>query len=200
VVLAFGLALATASQVGAADGQTSLTIAGGPASATDPTPVTIDADLYLPAVTPAPAVVLAHGFGGSKLSSRDDALYLAERGFVLLVDPSGALVSHAARDTTQPGDALTGGVTWTIKRKTADKEVLLLAGAQLGSEHRLFQFLRQTQTVLPGFKNTVVDGAGDTWIIEHIERHHKTDCPSLIKWTEYARKLWPEAFHGKGKP
>ncbi len=29
----------------------------------------------------------------------------AERGFVLLVDPSGALVSHAARDTTQPGDA-----------------------------------------------------------------------------------------------
>ena len=169
MVLAFGLALATASQVGAADGQTSLTIAGGPASATDPTPVTIDADLYLPAVTPAPAVVLAHGFGGSKLSSRDDALYLAERGFVLLVDPSGALVSHAARDTTQPGDALTGGVTWTIKRKTADKEVLLLAGAQLGSEHRLFQFLRQTQTVLPGFKNTVVDGAGDTWIIEHID-------------------------------
>jgi len=29
----------------------------------------------------------------------------AERGFVLLVDDSGALVSHAARDTTQPGDA-----------------------------------------------------------------------------------------------
>ena len=84
VALAAGLTLAPAPQVGAADGPTALSITGGPTSATDATPVTIDADLYLPAVTPAPAVVLAHGFGGSKLSSRDDALYLAERGFVVV--------------------------------------------------------------------------------------------------------------------
>ena len=60
------------------------TIAGGPTSATDPTPVSLDADLYLPATTPAPAVVLAHGFGGSKSAIAADAQYLAERGFVVL--------------------------------------------------------------------------------------------------------------------
>ena len=39
---------------------------GGPTSATDLAPVQIDTSLFLPDVTPAPAVLLAHGFGGSK--------------------------------------------------------------------------------------------------------------------------------------
>ncbi len=84
MVLAIGLALAPAVHASAVGGPTTVTVVGGPTSATDPTPVSLDADVYLPAVTPAPAVVLAHGFGGSKLSSRDDALYLAERGFVVI--------------------------------------------------------------------------------------------------------------------
>lgn len=60
------------------------TISGGPQSATDPSPVELDASLYLPAETPAPAVVLAHGFGGSKESVVDEAEYLVDRGFVVL--------------------------------------------------------------------------------------------------------------------
>ena len=84
MVLAIGLALAPAVHASAVGGPTTVTVVGGPTSATDPTPVSLDADVYLPAVTPAPAVVLAHGFGGSKLSSRDDALSLAERGFVVI--------------------------------------------------------------------------------------------------------------------
>ena len=49
--------------------------------------VELDTTLYVPAAAedePAPAVVLAHGFGGSKRSVADDALVLAERGYVVL--------------------------------------------------------------------------------------------------------------------
>jgi ABC-2 type transport system ATP-binding protein len=50
--------------------------------------VELDTTLYLPdtatAQHPAPAVVLAHGFGGSKESVADDARDLADRGFVVL--------------------------------------------------------------------------------------------------------------------
>ncbi|MGY1715384.1 alpha/beta fold hydrolase [Geodermatophilus sp. SYSU D01106] len=50
--------------------------------------VELDTTLYLPASAtadaPAPAVVLAHGFGGSKRSVADDAQDLAGRGFVVL--------------------------------------------------------------------------------------------------------------------
>ncbi|MGE3287892.1 MAG: alpha/beta fold hydrolase [Pseudonocardia sp.] len=46
--------------------------------------VSLDTTLYLPASTPAPAVLLAHGFGGSKASVDTDARDLAARGFVVL--------------------------------------------------------------------------------------------------------------------
>ncbi|MGQ0575641.1 MAG: alpha/beta fold hydrolase [Pseudonocardia sp.] len=46
--------------------------------------VRLDTTLYLPGTTPAPAVLLAHGFGGSKASVDADARELAERGFVVL--------------------------------------------------------------------------------------------------------------------
>ncbi|MDT0275830.1 alpha/beta fold hydrolase [Blastococcus goldschmidtiae] len=48
--------------------------------------VELDSTLYLPAAEelPAPAVVLAHGFGGSKDSVADDARALAGRGYVVL--------------------------------------------------------------------------------------------------------------------
>ncbi|MFC4949593.1 alpha/beta fold hydrolase [Pseudonocardia sp. GCM10023141] len=47
-------------------------------------PVSLDSTLYLPAHTPAPAVLVAHGFGGSKTSVDADARDLAARGFVAL--------------------------------------------------------------------------------------------------------------------
>ncbi len=54
---------------------------GGPGVAA---PVDLDTTLYLPATTPAPAVLVAHGFGGSKASVDADARDLADRGFVVL--------------------------------------------------------------------------------------------------------------------
>src|ERR1035437_5507437 len=47
-------------------------------------PVAIDATLFTPAVTPAPAVLLAHGFGGTKDSMAAQARSLAQGGFVVL--------------------------------------------------------------------------------------------------------------------
>ncbi len=61
-----------------------ITVPGGPLSAIDPTPVDIDARLYLPDSTPAPAVVLAHGFGGSKEGLATQAERLQAAGFVVI--------------------------------------------------------------------------------------------------------------------
>jgi len=58
-----------------------LGVPGGPGQ---PATITLDATLYLPSRTPAPAVLVAHGFGGSKASVDADARDLAERGFVAL--------------------------------------------------------------------------------------------------------------------
>jgi ABC-2 type transport system ATP-binding protein len=58
-----------------------LSVPGGPGQ---PGPVTLDATIYLPERTPAPAVLVAHGFGGSKASVDADARDLASRGFVAL--------------------------------------------------------------------------------------------------------------------
>jgi len=47
-------------------------------------PVRLDTSLYLPETTPAPAVLLSHGFGGDKSSVAGEARTLAENGFVVL--------------------------------------------------------------------------------------------------------------------
>jgi len=63
--------------------KTAVTIQGGPTSVSDRTPVTLSADIYVPDITPAPAVILAHGFGGSKESVVDQATDLVNAGFVV---------------------------------------------------------------------------------------------------------------------
>ena len=81
--------LAIAAMVGpraaqAADAPLSMMLTGAETSATDSTPVQLDADLYIPKVTPAPAILLAHGFGGSKQSVATQAQRLADAGYVVL--------------------------------------------------------------------------------------------------------------------
>ncbi|GAB3582821.1 alpha/beta fold hydrolase [Amycolatopsis endophytica] len=46
--------------------------------------VRLDTTLYLPQRSPAPAILLPHGFGGDKTSVAGDAQELARRGFVVL--------------------------------------------------------------------------------------------------------------------
>jgi ABC-2 type transport system ATP-binding protein len=46
--------------------------------------VSLDTSLYLPKQVPAPAIMIAHGFGGSKDSVASDAQFFADKGFVVL--------------------------------------------------------------------------------------------------------------------
>ncbi|NBU56944.1 MAG: alpha/beta fold hydrolase [Actinobacteria bacterium] len=46
--------------------------------------ISIDTSLYLPAKTPAPAILIAHGFGGSKDSVASDAQFFTSKGYVVL--------------------------------------------------------------------------------------------------------------------
>ena len=46
--------------------------------------VAIDTSLYLPAKVPAPAIMIAHGFGGSKGSVASDARFYVSKGYVVL--------------------------------------------------------------------------------------------------------------------
>ncbi|HEV7976508.1 alpha/beta fold hydrolase [Amycolatopsis sp.] len=55
-----------------------------PAAPGSPDQVQIDTTLYTPEQTPAPAVLLAHGFGGDKNSVATEARELADRGFLVL--------------------------------------------------------------------------------------------------------------------
>jgi ABC-2 type transport system ATP-binding protein len=76
--------VALASPAAAADVRT---VDAFVASGSGPNAVRLDTTLYLPGSTagrPAPAIVLAHGFGGSKQSVAADALDLADRGYVVL--------------------------------------------------------------------------------------------------------------------
>src|SRR5690606_38787529 len=78
VLVAYGVASAPAPIV-----PRTLTIAVPAGPGSDDT-IDLDASLYVPPTVPAPAVIVAHGFGGSKLSVADDAQRLAGDGFAVL--------------------------------------------------------------------------------------------------------------------
>ena len=67
-------------------------------------PVELDTTLYLPASTPAPAILLAHGFGATKTSVAGEAKSLARHGYVVLAytargfGASGGLIHLDAPD------------------------------------------------------------------------------------------------------
>ena len=48
------------------------------------TGISIDTNLYLPAKVPAPAIMIAHGFGGSKDSVAPQAKFFQSKGYVVL--------------------------------------------------------------------------------------------------------------------
>ena len=81
--VAFGLLFAP-SAARAEVAPVSMMLSGAATSASDPSPVQLDADVYVPEDTPAPAVLLAHGFGGSKEGVAEEAQMLADAGYVVL--------------------------------------------------------------------------------------------------------------------
>ena len=88
--------------------------------------VALDTSLYLPATTPAPAVLVAHGFGGTKASVDADARDLAARGFVVLTWTArgfGASSGQIALDApdAEVADASTL-VTWLAARPEVQQD------------------------------------------------------------------------------
>jgi ABC-2 type transport system ATP-binding protein len=80
VLAAGGVIVAVASSTDAIATR-SLLVAGTPETGAA---VELDATVYFPAKTPAPAILLAHGFGGSKTDLRAQARSLAQHGYVVL--------------------------------------------------------------------------------------------------------------------
>jgi ABC-2 type transport system ATP-binding protein len=95
-----------------------ISVAGGPGVTGN---VSIDATLYVPGLPgPLPAVLMAHGFGGSKLSIAGDARTLSAQGFVVLAYSArgfGASTGQIALDSLdyEIADARSL-VTWLSKR------------------------------------------------------------------------------------
>jgi ABC-2 type transport system ATP-binding protein len=52
--------------------------------------VRFDTSLFLPERTPAPAILLAHGFGSSKSAIKESAQYYRDNGFVVLTGKVGS--------------------------------------------------------------------------------------------------------------
>jgi len=119
----------------------SLLLPGAATSASDPTPVQLDADLYLPVNTPAPAVILAHGFGGSKESVSDQARSLAEAGFVVLAytargfgQSTGQISMNAPQFEVADASAVIDYLSEqaTVKMEGADDPIVGVAGGSYG--------------------------------------------------------------------
>ncbi len=156
-----------------------ITVPGGPGVAA---PVELDTTLYLPATTPAPAVLLAHGFGGSKASVDADARELVDRGFVVL--------TWSAR-----GFGTSGG---QIGLDSPDYEV---ADAQ-----RLLDWLAARPEVLldgPGDPRVGVTGASYggalSLLLAGYDRRVDAIAP-VITWNDLGQALFPNAAAASAPP
>jgi ABC-2 type transport system ATP-binding protein len=82
--------------------------------------IRLDSTLYLPERTPAPAVIVAHGFGGSKDSVEGDARELAQRGFVVLTYSARGFGASSGQIALNSRDAEVADaselVSWLAKR------------------------------------------------------------------------------------
>src|SRR4051812_42783933 len=105
-------------------------------------PVELDTSLYLPAATPAPAVLLSQGFGGDKSSLDREARSFAGHGYVVLTysargfGRSGGLIhfaspSYEVRDGKRLIDYLSA--LKQIKRVGGKPQIAAAGGSDGGS-------------------------------------------------------------------
>ncbi len=156
-----------------------ISVPGGPGVAGN---VVLDATLYLPAVSgPAPAVIMAHGFGGSKASIAADARDLAGHGFVVL--------AYSARGF--------GASTGQIALDSLDYEV--------PDARALVSWLATRPEVLldgPGDPRVGVTGAsyGGALSLMLAGTDKRIDAVApLITWNDLSAALFPNAV-GSGSP
>jgi ABC-2 type transport system ATP-binding protein len=147
-----------------------------------PGTTSLDTTLYLPEHTPAPAVLVAHGFGGSKNSVDADARDLAARGFVAL--------AWSAR-----GFGASGG---QIALDSPDAEV--------ADASRLIDYLATRPEVLldhPGDPRVGVTGASYggalTLLLAGYDKRVDALVP-VITWNDLGQALFPNDASGQPPP
>ncbi|WP_127782593.1 alpha/beta fold hydrolase [Rhodococcus sp. X156] len=176
VVLLAGVLLAvTVSRASGASGvaerAVSIDVTDGPAR---DQPVTVDATLFTPDATPAPAVLLAHGFGGTKDSVAAQARQLARDGFVVL--------TYSARGF--------GRTTGQIAVNSPDYEVV--------DAQALLDYLAQQPQVQldsPGDPRVGVAGGsyGGALSLSLAGRDPRVDAVAAsITWNDLGQSLFPE--------
>ena len=146
----------------------------------DGTAVRLDSSLYLPERTPAPAILLAHGFGGSKASLDGQARSLARAGYVVL--------AYSARGFGASGGLIHLGST---RYEVPD-------GA------RLLDFLQARPEVRQVAGRPVVGVAGASYGGALALMLGATDrrigaVAADITWNDLARSLFPNAVAGGGQ-
>ena len=105
--------------------------------------VSIDTSLYLPSKTPAPAILIAHGFGGSKDSVASDAQFYASKGYVVLTwtargfgKSTGQIAMNAMDAEVADTRALInylGASKYVTQDKAADPRVGIMGGSYGGA-------------------------------------------------------------------
>jgi ABC-2 type transport system ATP-binding protein len=158
-----------------------LTVPVGPEP--DGRAVTLDATLFTPAsVGPAPAVLLAHGFGGSKRDLAADARDLARQGYVVLT-------------WTARGFGLSGG------------DIHLDApGYEVADAQRLVDLLARRPEVLkdaPGDPRVGVAGGSYggalSLLLAAADSRAEAIVPQ-ITWNDLRQALFPQSAVGDGTP
>ncbi len=184
VAVLLGAAIATGTAVTAAPAvpQQVLSVPVGPGA--DGKAVTLDATVFRPpAGGRAPAVVLAHGFGGSKDDERTDALALARHGYVV--------VTYSARGF--------GRSTGQISLDSARYEVQ--------DARRLIDLLsRRSDVIQDGPGDPRVGFAGGSYggaltlLVAGYDRRVDAIVPS-ITWHDLGQALFPQfAVSGAARP
>ncbi|WIV53541.1 alpha/beta fold hydrolase [Amycolatopsis nalaikhensis] len=87
--------------------------------------VKIDTTTYLPAAVPAPAVLLAHGFGGDKNSVADNARELARKGFVVMTWSARGFGKSTGKIGLNDPDGEVADASRLIDRLVAQHQVTL---------------------------------------------------------------------------
>ncbi len=105
--------------------------------------VSIDTSLYLPAKVPAPAIMIAHGFGGSKDSVASDAQFYAAKGYVVLTwtargfgKSTGQIAMNAVGAEVADSKALVsylGKSKYVMHDKTGDPRVGIMGSSYGGA-------------------------------------------------------------------
>ena len=140
--------------------------------------VSIDTSLYLPSKVPAPAILIAHGFGGTKDSVEADAKYFRDKGFAVL--------------------------TWTARgfgESTGQIEMNSI-GAEVSDTRELISYLAKNRKVqqdktgdpLVGIMGSSYGGANALMTASQDARIDAVI--SDITWSDLQNDLFPQAVEG----